>query len=129
MQQAEGLFQFDFGLPVYENLIVSLVNACHFLRSNLPLIMLYTEAIYLPSVNIQALLCSCICIVLEKFWSQENSFTRNIGLAILAKFTPQDSENRKILVSDPREDFAGVYSYNAITNNNYAHTYSSDCSA
>ena len=33
MQQAEGLFQFDFNLPIYENLIVSLVNVWHFLRS------------------------------------------------------------------------------------------------
>ena len=33
MQQAKGLFQFDFSLPIYENLIVNLVNVWHFLRT------------------------------------------------------------------------------------------------
>ena len=100
MQQAEGLFKFDLVYRyIYENLIVSLINVCH----PVPLIMLCTEAIYMRSlfISIKALqsVCSCICIVLEKFWSQENSFTRNIRN--FAKFASQQSENRKILGSDP----------------------------
>ena len=54
MQQAEGLFQFEFSVPVYENLIVSLVimsaTSCA-----VPLIMLCAEAIYSLFVNIKVL--------------------------------------------------------------------------
>ena len=112
---------------VYENLTVSLVNVCHFRRSNS--IMLYTEAILFALCKHQATVCSWIGIVLYKFRSQENKFTRYIAYVILAKFAPQGSENRKILGSDPGKDFAWVYSSNEIISSDHAQKYSSDYSA
>ena len=52
MRQTEGLFQFDFSLPIYENLIVFLMSAT---SSAVPLIMLCTEAIYSLIVSTKAL--------------------------------------------------------------------------
>ena len=88
MQQAQDLIQCDFSLPVYENLIVSLVNVSHFLRgiSNYALSRGYYRFAFCKH---QGAVCSCICIVLEKFWSQDNSFKRNIYV-ILAKFALQN---------------------------------------
>ena len=65
MQQAEGLFQFDFSLPIYENLIVILVNVFHFLRST-SIHALCTSDIFALCKH-QSSVCSCIGIVLKKF--------------------------------------------------------------
>ena len=100
MQRAEGLFQFDFSLPVHANLIVSLVNVCYFLRSTSNY-ALYTEAINSLSVSIKVLYAVVFALYSKKFWSQENSFTRNNLYVNLAKLTPQGSENLKIMGSDP----------------------------
>ena len=63
---------------------------------SVPLIMLCAEAVYSISVSIKV----WYAVVLEKFWSQENCFTRNTRKIILAKFASQGSENCKILGSD-----------------------------
>ena len=100
MQQAdldEGLFQFDFSLPVYENLIVSLVNVCHFLRSTSNY-ALYRSYIFAFCKHLDAV-CSCICIVLEKFGHRK--IVLQEIYVILAKYAPHVSKNRKILGSDP----------------------------
>ena len=54
MQQAEGLFQFGFSVPVYENLIVSLVIMSAIFCA-VPLIMLCAEDLYSLFVSIKAL--------------------------------------------------------------------------
>ena len=97
MQQAEGLFQFDFGLPVYENLIVNLVNVAT--SCAVPLIMLCTEAIYSLSASIKALYAVVFALYSGSF-GRMKIVLQEIHI-ILAKFAPQGLENRKILDSDP----------------------------
>ena len=96
MQQAESLFQFDFSPPVYENLIVSLVNVCPFLRS--------TWLCSVHKLYIRSLYASRHYAVVIALYSRSFGH-RNIVLeetyVILAKFAPHGSENRKIFGSDP----------------------------
>ena len=66
--------------------------------SNYALYSVYIEAIYSLSVSIKAFICSCICVVLEKFWSQE--IVLQEIYVILAKLAPQRLKNCKILGSD-----------------------------
>ena len=98
MQQAEGLFPFYFSVPVglYENLIVSLVNVCHFLRIRLPLIMLCTETIYSLSASIKTLYAVVLASYSRSF-SPRKIISQEIYV-ILAKFAPQGSKNRKIVI-------------------------------
>ena len=117
MQQAEDLFQFDFSLPVYENLTVSLVNVCHFLRNTSNYFALYRNYIFALCKHQGTTVCSYRKIVLQEMY------------VILAKFAPQGLENRKTLGSNLGYDFFLVYSPNTITSNNHAYKYSSDCSA
>ena len=99
MQQAEGLFQFAFSLPVYENLIVSLVHVCHFLRS-ISNYALHKSHVFALCKH-QGTVCSCICIVgYSRSFGHRKIVLQEIHV-ILAKFAPQSSENCKILGSDP----------------------------
>ena len=93
MQLAEGLFQFDFSLPVYENLIVSLVNVCHHVRSTSNY-ALYRSYIFAFSKH-QGTVCNCICIVLENFGNKK-IVLQEIIYVILAKFAPPASKNAKL---------------------------------
>ena len=95
MQEAEGLFQFDFSLPVYENLIVSLINVCHFLRSTSNY-ALYRS--YSLSVSIKALY-EVVFALYSRSFNYRKIVLQEIYV-ILAKFALQGSENCKILGSN-----------------------------
>ena len=95
------MFQFDFSQPVHENLIVSLVNICHFLHSSLPLITLCTEAVYSLSASIKALHAVVFALYSTSFGHRKIVLQEIYIYVILTKFAPQGSENRKILGSDP----------------------------
>ena len=97
MQQAEGLFQFDFSLPVYENLIVSLVNVCHFLRSTSNYAPYRS---YSLSVSIKALRMQFVFALYSRSFGHRKIVLQEIYV-ILAKFALHGSENRKILGSNP----------------------------
>ena len=90
MQQAEGLFQFDFSLPLYEDLIVCLVNVCHFLRSTFNY-ALYRS--YSLSVSIKTLYAVVFALYARSFGHRK--IVLQEILVILAKFAPQGLEIAK----------------------------------
>ena len=64
-----------------------------------PLSMLSTEAMYSPSVSIKALYAVVFALYSRSFGHRKIVLYKIY--AILTKFAPQGSKNRKILGSDP----------------------------